>query len=1171
MAPQKSEFEQQHTKVEDKEEHGGRGAPRARSAEGPANHEVNKVRGRRKRDTIITLGKDGITGRTVPSEGQITEEVTCTDNDLQSRLKDVIDKWHKDKGRAEKNWKKVWEEFENRINPLSKDISDNKASMASYCNGPKEKGTTWTEADKNACMLITAGLKHIYEIKEDTGKEGDQARKNNRKFKATAACIILNELITKLKEKANSCTQKISIEKGIEQAFKVSPQIKETACPNDRGCFECTQGDYSDCKMNNDRVGEKLKQKFDRDEKIKEALGDIYPPSNPTSTSGTATIGEWFTQFSTNVTDKDQNQYDELYGMLALCKPEEDTVPNDKVDLNNYEGFCRIMMKNIMLVTGVPKEYKNEDGKTPCEKKVKNIPLCDLLKVWMWYMRWFCVPKDVIEQALSRVNTVRKTLNENVKYVKCTYDDALNIPYGGGTNMVGEEYELFDTSALYTMMEALTEKTWCEDGQWIYRKKALEGPDLARSDPGKGNQVLGGNDNLDKMKEIVHQINKVLIQEEKAASPKKTPKSPSSEGEDCTKKSNLCERVTCVTTQYPKDKGGEKSNWNQMWDDIKSRVDPLEKAMSKEDPNTDKYCKGTEWKGNTGTFAEIEACKLITRGLKHIYEIPQDSSNQEHEKINNQLFKRTMACVLLNAYADKLESELKSTCPVEAGINKAFGATSRIKDGIDICKDKNNCVECKRDKNYESCMVGDDEENKTKLGDKIKPMLDSDHKIEKILEEICKDCNKVKGLCDRTKCVTINWFRDRLTNGGSGTQHWCQFWNNDVKRELDKLSKAIIKEEKNDNPLCNNINGRNTATEAEQKACNFIVRGIEYIYSIKEDQNTNYANQKKNNRIFGQTVGCIFLNAYADLLITKSKEGNCPIIEEKIQKFFEDGNKRKDDWCEEKRSGNGNECVKCERDTSYATCTLEVEETLLNKGPGEECKNHRNNIKNKLDDMLDNDKTGLKQTLNDITTICKPKPAAPPPAPPSAPSEAENGRGGGVGEADLKSPKAAKLTSKNDNPVLPYFPLAPAVLGISIMSYLLWKYFGMLRKTRKRYRRAYQIRGPSMEQQIIDHVDRDGPHAYTLVKERKPRSKHIKRRRKRLPGGRRRAGRRMIIDIHLEVLDEYQKGDVALTKEDFFEIVVQEFMGSKFIKEEKVASPDCGFREDRLCSKGRCS
>ncbi|ANQ07276.1 SICA-like antigen [Plasmodium coatneyi] len=197
------------------------------------------------------------------------------------------------------------------------------------------------------------------------------------------------------------------------------------------------------------------------------------------------------------------------------------------------------------------------------------------------------------------------------------------------------------------------------------------------------------------------------------------------------------------------------------------------------------------------------------------------------------------------------------------------------------------------------------------------------------------------------------------------------------------------------------------------------------------------------------------------------------------------------------------------------------------------------------------------------------------PQEPKHTEEAAGGGGGALGAGgdtpSTSTPSPAKLINMKDNPVLPYLPLAPAMMGISIMTYLLWKYFGMLGKGRKRYRRAYQVRGPTLQEQIIQHVEDDGPREYILVKERKPRSMPIKRRKKR--GIDRRAGRgggvrrRMIIDIHLEVLDECQKVDLHLKKEDFFEILVQEFMGSEFIKEEnvpkeKVPSSNSGFREE---------
>ncbi|ANQ05947.1 SICA antigen [Plasmodium coatneyi] len=62
-------------------------------------------------------------------------------------------------------------------------------------------------------------------------------------------------------------------------------------------------------------------------------------------------------------------------------------------------------------------------------------------------------------------------------------------------------------------------------------------------------------------------------------------------------------------------------------------------------------------------------------------------------------------------------------------------------------------------------------------------------------------------------------------------------------------------------------------------------------------------------------------------------------------------------------------------------------------------------------------------------------------------------------------------------------------------------------------------------------------------------------------------GRRTIIDIHLEVLDECQKEDLHSTKEEFLEILVQEIMGNEFMKKEKVPSSVSGFREEDFVPK----
>ncbi|SBO29201.1 SICAvar, type I [Plasmodium knowlesi strain H] len=108
-------------------------------------------------------------------------------------------------------------------------------------------------------------------------------------------------------------------------------------------------------------------------------------------------------------------------------------------------------------------------------------------------------------------------------------------------------------------------------------------------------------------------------------------------------------------------------------------------------------------------------------------------------------------------------------------------------------------------------------------------------------------------------------------------------------------------------------------------------------------------------------------------------------------------------------------------------------------------------------------------------------------------------------------------------------------------------YFGPLGKGGSRFRRApLRIPGPSVQEQVLDHVEEAGSHEYRLVKERKPRS---------APTRTKRSGpvnRRTIIEIHFEVLDECQKGDTQLNQKDFMELLVQEFMGSELMEEEQV-------------------
>ncbi|ANQ06659.1 SICA antigen [Plasmodium coatneyi] len=315
-----------------------------------------------------------------------------------------------------------------------------------------------------------------------------------------------------------------------------------------------------------------------------------------------------------------------------------------------------------------------------------------------------------------------------------------------------------------------------------------------------------------------------------------------------------------------------------------------------------------------------------------------------------------------------------------------------------------------------------------------------------------EDCTNKKTLCQRANCVAHNWFNDRTTNDGDGRQYWCNFWGgNDVGRVLRELSKAMTNGNGTDAGLCENIQDRNSTTpsEANKKACEYITKGLQHIYSIKEEEKQKYGNQKKNNRIFDQVIGCLFLNAYANKLRNLEK---CPIEEKIIEQAFNEGNTQKETWCLDK--GNG-DCPVCEREQNYGECKLNTDSKLWYSGG---CDKDKDNIKNKLDNML-RAEGKITQTLTDINNLCtdttkpeakdakperkeskeeiKPKVNDPSDTPAADDNQQPALRGGGSPSHD--TPSVLPLTHKKENPVLPYLPLAPAVLGISVMSYLLWK------------------------------------------------------------------------------------------------------------------------------------
>ncbi|CAA9986266.1 SICAvar, type I (fragment), partial [Plasmodium knowlesi strain H] len=326
--------------------------------------------------------------------------------------------------------------------------------------------------------------------------------------------------------------------------------------------------------------------------------------------------------------------------------------------------------------------------------------------------------------------------------------------------------------------------------------------------------------------------------------------------------------------------------------------------------------------------------------------------------------------------------------------------------------------------------------------------------------------------------------------------------DSDAKDELKELLEYMIKPDNQSAAAqyCkDNENKWNAMGHKEGKtnkaACLLFASGLKHIYTHGIVQKNGQVKDHVKGPSFEQTMGCLFLKEYAKQLKEMAKKQkkyrvhpNCS-VDSGIDHAFEKSKVIMQASPQCKKNVN-NDCFECDLNKGYDKCSIGDDD-----------------VGNKAKDLFEgeSEQNHMQQTLEN--TVCP------------------------ILLTDI---------------LTPFLPLAPVSIGLSAMAYYLWKYFGPLGKGGARLRRSpAEIPGPSVQEQVYDHVQQDSSHEYQLVKERKPRS--VPTRTKRSG----RVNRRTIIEIHFEVLDECQKGDTQLNQKDFLELLVQEFMGSEFMEEEE--------------------
>ncbi|KJP85615.1 hypothetical protein AK88_04728 [Plasmodium fragile] len=115
-----------------------------------------------------------------------------------------------------------------------------------------------------------------------------------------------------------------------------------------------------------------------------------------------------------------------------------------------------------------------------------------------------------------------------------------------------------------------------------------------------------------------------------------------------------------------------------------------------------------------------------------------------------------------------------------------------------------------------------------------------------------------------------------------------------------------------------------------------------------------------------------------------------------------------------------------------------------------------------------------------------------------------------------------------------------SAVTVALLGYSLWKYFAYFAKRRRTFRTVRDVPSPPLEEDILEHLQRGElpppDYGYTMVMDRRP---------GRLPAARRRrpprVHKRTIIELHLEVLHECEATAWENVKDDYLQIVVEEF------------------------------
>ncbi|CAA9988991.1 SICAvar, type I [Plasmodium knowlesi strain H] len=1006
-----------------------------------------------------------------------------------------------------KDVKELWKELSNAMKGKEHDNGSGCSKIGDSNGGTEPRDATHSE--KTACNYLHAGFKQLYE--PDTSLSGTTNSGNlstkHPSFRQTMGCFLLHAYAKIMKEKA-TCL----IDDGIQKAFDLwkKPEDKApTYCSDANGkepCVPCQwQADdknWENCTINtNVTNGQSLGQ----GEKIERKLKTIV-------NEGDFKIKQMLTKI---------NEMNKLCDHMK-CIASYLNSTNGKQPSKTASTFWTKGGEVGKLWTELSEEMTKNgtNGNTECEQVDGSRPATEPEKKACNYLHVGFKKLKELSQPTTPPKKDDKILDK---------DPLLKQAMG--------------CFLLHAYAKKMKNDAKCEIEAGIKKAFEVGGKDLSNNvncNGGKGQCVpCHWNDaTIDDC-----EINTTGTTPKAKVTDKLTPFQNEMKTtlttimEEVNKTESLCDKLKCAVprwfqNQKNKNQAGSSGSstanktWCDFWDTtVKDALDEMFNKIEENGKNnatkTDGPCRGFG-DGNADSV-ERKACNHIAAGLNYIKQIPNGATATQPNGKDNQLLQQTVGCIALNMYATKIKEMSQDKCPIdEDTIKKMFKTWNQKNNNISCLTsggaNNKDCFVCERE-DFSGCNLLVDEDligtSASPNGQKCNDNKDKDN-VQIQVDELLKENNtpkvketlstitdiKTSSFCTKLQCAAKQYHKSKKKVGKSlTTLSWSEM-ESDIRAALKQLLNHMTNatNQKAVDQYCNENNDKwgkygTKQSQTNKAACLLFASGLKHIYGHGNGRPNGHKVGPVNGPSFAQTMGCLFLKEYAKQLEKMAEDKKeykvhplCS-VDKGIKHAFEQSAKIMNDTPPCKN--NVNSCFECKIDKDY-----------------DDCKIGQDKIKDNVESLFKDqqNKNLMEKTLEN--TLC-----------PILPMDF----------------------------LTPFLPLAPVSIGLSVMAYYLWKYFGPLGKGGPRFRRSpTEIPGPSVQEQVLDHVQQDSSHEYRLVKERKPRS---------APTRTKRSGpvnRRTIIEIHFEVLDECQKGDTQWNQKDFLELLVREFMGSELMEEEQV-------------------